>query len=188
MLISELMNENAQLDEITRPATLVNAGEILEKAGYKHIGKGFFAQVYSRTGSDYVLKLFRSTDRAYMAFVRTAMRTKNIHFPVFKGKMMRVNREYYAVRMEKLDKLFDRDAYSVDQAKEAVSTISLYLDDPTLSYNKRRMEELEKTQPGITEACNILKNMMETLWLRSDIGHNNLMLRGNVLVITDPVV
>lgn len=189
MKISELLNEDQQLDEITRPAGRYSAELVLKQAGYKKLGDGAFAAVYGKAGSQHVLKLFNSTDNAYREFVKLANSKPNPHFPVFRGKMMRVTDKYYAIRMEWLTPVPD------NRATEYVGDI--LTDYVRLQQGQRpyeiseeevnsEMRKLEKEQPGISEACKLIASGISKS-RTIDIHNENYMMRGPVLVITDPV-
>ena len=189
MRISELLTESEILDEISRPKRS-EAHNILMNAGYEMLGYGIFANVYAKPGENGVLKLFDSEDEAYQKFVYMAMSNPNPHFPKFKGKMMKITDEYYAIRMEKLTPLPD----TPDTASYA-KKISAYV---KLIQNKSGrirsdadelisdIDEIEKEQPGIKYACNMIGNRFKEEII--DIHNDNIMLRGNILVITDPVI
>ena len=183
MLISELINESVQLDEITRPNDLDNARNVLHNAGYLTLGSGSFAEVFYKpnSNSDYVLKLFKSMDTGYMAFIKLAQATKNIHFPIFRGKMMKITKHYYAIRIERLSEMpFN------DESTKISDLILGYVEFPKDPTFIERMRKLEKTQPGIIEACDILRMTMDRLDIQNDLHAGNMMMRGKTIVITDP--
>lgn len=183
MLISELINESVQLDEITRPNDLDKARNVLHNAGYLTLGSGSFAEVFYKpnSNSDYVLKLFKSIDTGYMAFINIAQASNNIHFPVFRGKMMKITEHYYAIRIEKLSEM--PDTIETDKITDLIAG---YVDSPNHQMIIERMKKLEKTQPGIIEACDILHVALNRLGIADDLHVGNFMLRGKTIVITDP--
>jgi len=169
---------------------MVKAEYLLLKAGYKRLGDGYFAKVYGRADADHVLKLFKSRDTAYMAFVNMVMKNPNPHFPAFKGKMMKVTNDYYAIRMERLTPLPDNTPLGPSFLLAAhmlkyilmVSGDEDYQDEVYADF----MEKLEDTQPGITQACDLIGNKLLPTYLL-DLHSANIMQRDNVIVITDPV-
>ena len=177
-----------QLDELTLPDTMRDAHYKLEQAGYDRIGEGIFAWIYSKPGADHVLKLFRSTDRAYMDFVKVVTVNPNIHFPKFKGKMMKVNDNYYAIRMEKLSETIDHGTAHILKAYINKGKYPKTYNGPKASttYAISQMNDLEKEQPGITTACDIIAKTLAPKYV-VDLHTENIMMRGNTLVIIDPV-
>jgi len=196
MHISEILTESLMLQELSIPPTMGKAIRILQDAGYEHMGAGNFAEVYRKPGDNHVIKLFGFSDLAYPKFVQLAQSTSNPHFPKFKGKLMKVTKDYYAVRMEKLNPITE-GAIPYSGIKMSSASLAYAINDYVrlkkgLGNNyipddkvKTIMEELELSQPGITEACDFIAGMTDVY---PDIHKNNLMLRGKTLVITDPVV
>jgi len=190
MRISELLTESEMLDEISRPSGRM-AQHILKKAGYTVLGSGSNADVYAKPNENTVLKLFNNEDTAYQDFVYLTISNPNPHFPKFKGKMMKVTDDYSAIRMERLTPLPDNY-----ETRLYATRISLYT---KLIQNKsgraanmnteeimRDIDEIEKEQPGIKYACAIIGNNLKKEII--DIHNENIMMRGNVLVITDPAI
>ena len=191
MRINELINESQVLDEITRPDTMGNAQSILLKAGYKQIGAGWYADVYAKPDADHILKLFSVTDTAYPKFVNMTIQNPNIHFPKFKGKMMKVNEHYYAVRMEKLTS-FGKTMDIVGEIEDYIYGYANYgkswpETDVRGKEVTEEMAQLEKTQPGITKACDLISKLIRSGLVGIDLHPGNLMMRGDTIVFTDPV-
>ena len=182
----EFLTESKVLNEITRPP-LIMAEYILFKAGYKRLDKNdaVFAQVYARPGADHVLKLFKSKDTAYMAFVDLVMKNKNIHFPVFKGRLIRVTNQYHAIQIERLT-----PAVEIPELGNPLTigrTMENYMSAAPDEYREKQMNMIEKYQPGIKAACDLIADKLTPTY-ELDLHGQNIMMRGNVLVITDPVM
>lgn len=188
MRITEILNESEILDEITRPVDMYDADEVLNNSGYEQIGRGHFAKIYAKRGSDHVLKLFASHDMSYPRFVNMTIQNPNTHFPQFKGKMMKITDTYYAIRMEKLSPI---SVNSLDQSilKLMREYINHQVDDSFRPFPRMEtMSRLEKMQPGITEACDGVAELLKQGGAISlDLHSGNVMKRGNTLVIIDPV-
>lgn len=188
MRITEIINESQVLDEITRPVDMYDANEVLNNSGYEQIGRGHFAKIYAKRGADHVLKLFASYDSAYIQFVNMTIQNPNIHFPKFKGKMMKITDTYYAIRMEKLSPL---SVNNLDQSilKLMKEYINHQVDDSFRPFPRMEtMSRLEKMQPGIIEACDVVAELLKQGGAISlDLHSGNIMKRGNTIVITDPV-
>ena len=192
MRINEIITESEVLDEITRPGQ-GKAEYMLEKAGYEKLGYGVSGVVYAKPGEDHVLKLFRSWDKSYKLFVNFTLQHPNIHYPKFKGKMMKITDEYYAIRMEKLTPItHDYDRLMVrtmkDYITQRIADNFREIDLDNAPWWVRDMEKLETKQPGITEVCEELAKFINETQAGLDLQPANVMLRGNTLVITDPVV
>jgi hypothetical protein len=193
MRLLDIISENEQIDEITRP-TMVRAEYLLLRAGYKRTGEGYFAKVYGRADADHVLKLFKARDTAYMAFVNMVIKNPNPHFPKFKGKMMRVTDDYYAIRMERLEPMPDKtelgDSMSI---AIKIERYMIYRNDPdsasspeAIADTENFMQILESSQPRIRRACDLVVDKLVPTYLL-DLHSANIMQRGAVMVLTDPI-
>lgn len=181
-VFEEELNETEVLGEITRPKTIDRASLMLYKAGYSKIGSGAYAEVYGKPGDNHVLKLFAHNDYAYQKFINMVIQNPNQHFPSFKGKMMKITPEYYAIRTELLDSL-------TGDYIDILAEIRHYIYD-CIEHGKSRMidiNKLEKMQPGIAEACDLLVKFIKGTTASLDLHKHNAMLRGNTIVFIDPV-
>ena len=193
MKIKEILTESEILDEISRPE-MSDAETILSNAGYENLGSGTFSSVHRKADSPHCLKLVYARDGGYRDFVRLAMQYPNPHFPKFKGKMMKITDNYYAIRMEVLE----RSWFLGDETEIMSNYIKFLRHQNNLSTQKvtplsdaeeinLKMNELEKSQPGITKACEILGTKSKpTSWV--DLHFGNAMMRGKTVVITDPFI
>ena len=190
MRINEILNESEVLDEITRPEDMGEAQAILEKAGYEKYGEGWYAAVYAKPGADHVLKLFSVRDRSYPKFVNMTIQRPNIHFPKFKGKMMKITNDYYAIRMEMLTR-FGEENQQLKQIRDYIYGYATY--GRSYSDNIRGQEvikgidQVEETQPDIKKACEFIADLIANGDVGLDLHKHNLMMRGNTIVFTDPV-
>ena len=163
----------------------MDARDILRRAGYKQLGSGTFAYVYAKQDAPNCLKLFVAKDTAYIEFINLAMSNPNPHFPKFKGKLMKITNHYYAIQMERLSPIdyveMRTMMYAIDNY-----TSDIYYSGKASDASLANMEEVEKKQPGITKACEAIATTI-TRGRSLDMHRGNFMMRGNVLVITDPV-
>ena len=185
------LTESEMLDEISRPPSRYEAEHVLKQAGYKKLGQGVYADVYAKPNENTVLKLFNNEDTAYQDFVYVTISNPNPHFPKFKGKMMKVTDDYSAIRMERLTPLPDNSETAAYAKKISHYTTIMQskagraarMDTEEIM---RDIDEIEKDQPGIKYACAIIGHNLKGEII--DIHNENIMMRGNVLVITDPVI
>lgn len=188
MRISDLLEDFYMLDEITRPANMSDAKEILIKAGYDLVGSGLYANVFIRPGEDSVLKLFNAEDNAYIAFYNLVRNNNNTHFPKFKGRLMKITGWYYAARIEKLEPLppsfHGYNTFALMLTIHAL--LNNRLNNRKISNTERQMVEfIRNYQPGFLEALQYLHKTLGQQH-RLDIHPGNVMLRGDTMVITDP--
>ena len=189
MRISEILTESV-INEVTRP-DIDAAKEILTKAGYKMIGGGFESLVFQRPGDPYVLKLIDAYATAYFDFIKLSQSTNNIHFPKFKGQLINVLPGYYlAIRMEPLTPY--KGEYKTISALEryAVQFQRANGDESKMNPDVvQQINDVEVVQPGIKKACQLIAmHLFAKEHYESDMAAQNTMMRGNTIVITDPVM
>ena len=146
-----------------------DANDILTKAGYRLIGAGSAADVYHKPGGQFVLKLFKASDQAYIHYLNLITTVKNPHFPVVKGKPMKITSSYYGVQLELLQPL-------------------------PFETEERIFREIDWDHPENVpgELGVALRLIHEHVFRQSgvlpDIGFGNIMWRGQTLVIVDPAM
>ena len=198
MKIHELFTES-DLQEVTRPS-LTQAHRRLHQAGYFKLGEGYFASVFYREGESSVLKLFSNRDLGYIDFIRLVNENTNVHFPKFTrlAKSVKITDDYSAIRMEFLKPLPVSTVYgSSEQLGEILHRYTFKLKtgstdhgtngyvDPAIDIDQF-MLNLEKAQPGIIQACELIaKSTRSASYI--DLSEENIMFRGSTLVITDPL-
>jgi len=176
-----------RIDELNRPLNQEAATLILKNGGWENTASGYYGDIYTKPGANYVLKLFDTRDRAYTAFVNLVLVNPNPHFPKFIGKPIKVTPRYYAIRMEIL------------QNVEKVSGVSLgtYIHFKTNgipsnpnaifhTYYEDTMDYLDK-HPSLKDALDlIIDNLIPQF--SSDLHWDNIMARPDgTWVIIDPV-
>lgn len=180
MRISELLTESEMLGELSRPPQ-TEAEQKLIAAGYEKIGSGSWGNVFSKPGDPLVLKLFHPGDQAYTDFVSLAMQNQNNpHFPKFHGKMIKVTDDYNAIRMERLTPNKSREL------TELLEDYLLVLDGSSEYVSRLKLWPLLLKNPKLKKACTLIaKKLLNTHYL--DLQPENIMMRGNTIVFTDPV-
>lgn len=179
-----------RLTEFTRPNTRGLAGYELKQRGYEKLGKGAYASIWAKPGENTIVKLFDNDDVPYQKYISLISSNPNDHFPKLKGKIVKINSKYNAIRMEKLEPISDSDFMKLGLGP--VYHYLNYLKDPNISplsdENKQdvltKIDQLESDQPGIKKAFEILAKNFKSF----DIKPDNFMLRGNIIVIIDPVL
>ena len=76
--------------------------KVLAEYGFKQIGKGSFASVYSNPKYPYVLKVFRKDDGYVKWFNFCRQHQGNPLIPIIRGKVVKITEMFFAVRLEKL--------------------------------------------------------------------------------------
>lgn len=153
----------------------------LENLGYKkyHLGNGIFGSVYARPEDDFVVKIFQP-DRGYKRYLNymQANRT-NPYVPKLRGKPIKLPNGFTLVRIEKLDRIDSQ----------------LYNEIWFLLYKKKDIaypvvrKKFEEKYPQFINLLDELQQMSDNDGnMAVDLHAGNIMMRGNLPVITDPFV
>ena len=170
------------LTELEFPTKLGDAEQRLIDAGYLVLGRGQTGVVYQKPNAPYVLKLFDARDTAYATFVKAAKSNPNPHFPVFKGNIIKVTDSYLAVRTELLQPSSGRN-----EEIELIDRYIIGIRDYGYS-NQENLDYMDK-HPDMKVAANIIVNILKRNIgkFMCDIHQPNVMMRGSVMVLTDPI-
>jgi len=196
-------SKSRRLDELYIPSSIEEAGEILKKYGYRRIGQdSYYGMVFHKKGEKSVLKLFTKQDHAYREFVSIAIRHRdNPHFPRFSRQVVQIKgTEYDAIKTELLSEgnkkekaivchmffimhtIFAKGKY--DFNSKLKSHVGAKTPEEYEAFYKKWVAD----NPSLTEAFDIiLFNFIDNEKARIDIHEDNLMMRGNTVVIIDPV-
>lgn len=159
--------------------------------GFKKIGMGAYAHVFTHPNLNYVLKVY--IDKAYEEWVKICQTTLrgNPNIPVFRGKPFKVG-PFTIIRMEKLTPFkglaFEQDNYRlIDQVVRYSKNkpLDTILNNKNLFDDEERAFITEPTRLAVVKAIiNFLKKHPE---FKSDLHQANFMIRGDQLVIIDPI-
>jgi hypothetical protein len=142
----------------------INLDEYMSKYGFRALGSGKYASVYGNERYPYVIKVFQK-DSAYLRWIKFSLANKNNPYvPKIKGKVVKITPLVYAIRLEKLSPTFMSGEFA-DEYQQWMRDNSHQAQDP-----------------NIQEILNFFANNKKLLDLHSE----NVMKRGNQLVIIDP--
>lgn len=104
-IISELRGIKGDVAHLEPDAGHDSWEKLLAQHGFKAIGQGANAQVYSNIKLPYVLKVFTNADTAYQQWVKYCKGPLlgNPYVPVFRGGIVRLTPDAMATRMETLE-------------------------------------------------------------------------------------
>jgi hypothetical protein len=210
MKIHELLSEaNNIVSEITLPdfrKDVAGRGENsaekkLTNWGYEKVGSGTYADVYTKPGTDKVLKVFDDEDRGYLQFIRFIKKNPNPHYPVFLSKLTKVSDWIYAIRIEKLTPIGGNyHGASKQDLSETLRRMTRFnnwdemIADAAAREGENNQPEIiellkyfQKTQPGLLDAVRLLYSNAKKK-TDVDLHDENIMLRGDTIVISDPWV
>jgi predicted O-linked N-acetylglucosamine transferase (SPINDLY family) len=204
------------IKEYTDKQTLIDLKNQLTAAGYKSIGKGIDAIVFTKKDDTDVVKVFigekdRKTDSAAAGFLAMAKFSKenpNIHLPKFGPIEKRKfgTEELYQVNMEKLHKLNDLEwtlVYAMTRAamynqsyEDVIKTLENHGSKALPKYQTEVQKEKKKLLQLAEKNKNLfsLMQQLHTISKDSDLefdllneqGHNVMKRKDGTLVIVDP--
>lgn len=178
--------------------------EFLRNSKYSvnKLGQGEFGIVFSRPNSDHVYKVFTTSDKGYLSFLKYAKKNQgNPHLPRIYGGLMKAimplnnqRKDWYIVRLENLqeiDEIFpDEISMKMYLAfKPHLAGLSPITDPKEPGYNdpKQRALRLQQEYPQLTKVLDwIYDNEDEDAGMLIDLHSENIMRRGNTVVIIDP--
>jgi hypothetical protein len=147
--------------------------------GFTRLGEGAFAAVYEKPGYPWVFKVFHG-DPAYLDFLQYALKHQNNpHVPRFKGRPFKITHNTYAIRMEKLSHEFK----NID---DIMNLINRWKSGPLTAAQEEYLRDVN--MPQMIPLLNDLKNLAKARRHMLDIHKGNVMARGDILVIVDPLV
>ena len=149
----------------------------LEAGGFKKyvIGTGLYSSVLSRPDLNYVVKIFYR-DPGYEAYLKYMTKYQNNpHVPKMRGKVLSVGPRFKVVRLEKLT--------PIDKTDRRQKRLLWYIQD-YLENNKHNRYMVSLDMPDILP---VLDDIMTHTPSNIDLHDGNVMFRGSVPVITDPL-
>ena len=153
----------------------------LAELNWHSVGSGMYATVFSNPTKPYVLKIFQE-DYGYESYINIIHKNKgNPHVPVLYGKGMpvKITPKVSAIRMEKLQPITEKAIASYlapDYEYNFSATIEDIFSEENEEYLMTNFPDLYKLEKQIARS--------NANW---DMHEGNVMLRGNVMVIIDPL-
>jgi len=171
-----------KIREITRPE-MDDAKPLLYKAGWNFLGSGAYADVFEKPGVNYILKLFEDRDNGYKRYLSLISQRRNKHFPILRGRPMKINSVYWAVRMEKLQPINSTTDWEVVANGERYLRI---LESGSHEYTGF-VQQYVASYPDMAQALELILRFVIVGGSYLDLGYNNVMKRlDGTLVIIDP--
>lgn len=158
----------------------------LANLGWTLLGTGHYALVYGNPKYNYVLKVFSAENSDWIKYFNYIRQNQDNPFvPRIKGGLVKLSDTAYAMRMEKLTPLTGYHDPIVRR----------YIDPETYTRHSD-VDDIftDENRPFLLENYPQLLKLWEDIWEVAaqskgnyDIHEENIMKRGNTLVITDPV-
>lgn len=194
MKIAELTGyRNHPIYKIAQNSMSVYRFELnMKEQGYKkHIlGSGLYGVVFEKPGTNFVYKLFDVNDDGYKAYLNFARGNQNnIHVPrVSKPIRLKIGDiDAYLVKLERLSETDLSNSVHEEQYKKIIAILNslrqIKTPNPMHSSAMKYLQKLDKTDPDLVS---ILEEIDEMSPSEMDMHPGNVMMRGNVPVITDP--
>jgi hypothetical protein len=161
----------------------------MDTYGFKHLGTGSYGSAYEHPSYPWIYKVFKHDD-AYLQFYKYFKKHQNNpNLPKRLGPIIKIGPDSYAVKLEKLRPISPGEWNIVDKILETFQEYFISLNyDPDYEMTsdvKRMMQQY----PGMYEIANALfySNVFSSN-AYPDLHSGNVMMRGNVPVIIDPLV
>ena len=138
--------------------------DAMKKYGFTKLGSGKYASVYGHPKYDYVLKIFMK-DSAYLKWIEFVQKNKsNPYIPKIRGKVVKITPTFYAIRLEKLSRFTSGGKFMKDFSEW------------------ERNPSFKSDDKDIQDILDYFAKHKKLL----DLHGENMMMRGNQLVIIDP--
>ena len=164
-------------DYIERRNQMSNFTIELTKHGFNKVGSGSFGIVYEKPGYPWLFKIFH-IDPAYLEFLKWAIKNQsNPYIPKIKGKILKINNDTFAVRMEKLQRFNDTGNEKLELFYNKLLDLGYF------GFTDEVRDWFDRNFPGFSDIIDALKKSK----FKIDIHTGNIMMRGEVPVIIDPL-
>lgn len=195
MKLNELIGIRNPIAGATGYIGHMDIDDFMRQSGFDQIGSGSRATVWGRDNLNYVIKIFDDDDFGYIAFLRYALQHPDIpYLPKIIGKpkqLTKLGPRFWFVRMEKLTPSSDDVYYLISDTIRSVRTHTGFKDTYAERYAEmQRSNELTQQQyPGLIQIITDLDAICEKSNGRFgfDMVSENVMMRGSVPVLTDPL-
>lgn len=161
--------------------------------GFHRLGSGQFAGVYGHPTYPYVIRIFAKGDEGYIKWLKFCLAHQGNRFiPKFKGKPVQAAPSLYVVRMERLKPIPSSQEDDIRTLSWVISHYSLMMDpDQYAQYTEETRLAIERLFPDFrTDAdlkeIGLFMSPENNRDVVEDIHDENVMLRGEQMVITDP--
>lgn len=182
-ILTELRGIKGDVAQLEPDAGHDSWEKLLAQHGFQPIGRGYHGQVYSNPKLSYVLKVFTNQDTAYQDWVRDCQGPLlgNPYVPVFRGKIVRLNSDAMATRMELLQPASLKQLDLARQIQSMLLTSKREQRDWTTTPLAKQMDDNLFEAIGYIQATAVRKKYM------LDLRGANVMQRAGQLVIIDPL-
>ena len=155
---------------------------MFKQRGFRQIGRGSYAAVFSNGKN--VIKVYRE-DHAYETFIEYVRLHPSIHFPrIVSAPQPLKGTDLTMVRLERLTPLDSQ----VGDDIEAIMSIPDWQEKGLGELSDHAQTAIVKRNLDMFRTLAALMNFAFDSLLFTDIQPHNFMMRGNVIVITDPLV
>lgn len=174
----------------------------LARKGYRlqSLGDGLYSQVFAKPGGKYVYKLFTVKDTGYLEYLKYAMANQyNPHVPRIFGKPIKIEmpgnrdhthgQQFLIVKLERLKEYYNGNP--TPDINVIMDVMDWLHDSKTKKTMSRKQHDLaqsvKKNYPDLFKILEWLYELQRATGKNPDLHTGNVMLRGNTVVITDPL-
>lgn len=151
--------------------------DLFDEFGFKNVGRGKYATVFANPKYPYAIKLFMK-DTAYLKYLHWVMKNQRNKFvPKVRGKVIKINDTFMAVRIEKLEDFYQNSTRDLMRAFE-----EMCLDPEDFIEGYSQFKEIPNDDKDAIDLCKFLISNRNLL----DIHSGNIMSRKKQPVLVDP--
>lgn len=182
MKIDELVGykQKPEFQAVKDSPVMASLQRKFDDLGYKQyeLGSGLYGTVWARPEDNFVIKIF-VPDEGYSNYLQYMQsNTQNPYVPKMRGKPVKLPNGFTLVRLEKLKRI-DKDLYIQIR----------YFMKSNVDYDadmRKQRKEFEDKYPQFLNFMDELRVFAKNRGLSTDLHGGNIMMRGNLPVVTDP--
>lgn len=169
-----------------RIGSLVNFQKYLMKNGFTPEGSGQGGAAFTHPTYPWVFKIF-THDPAYLDFFKYAKQHQNNPaIPKLKGNIIKINDNTFVVRMEKLEKIYDKQNLKVIKFFRNISDLEEWTQAEKLY--PTMFDEIKQNYPNFYQVIYDMIHNYPHYVLDMHTGNAMTRVSDGTLVVTDPIV
>jgi hypothetical protein len=152
--------------------------ELFSKYGFVNVGDGKYGTVFVNSKYPYAVKVFMK-DTAYLKFIQFVLKNQsNPYVPKIRGKVVKINDMFMAIRMEKLS-----PSHTIGKDIALKEFVEMIQDPEYFLQGKLNLITIHNEDKHAINLCKFLLANENLL----DIHLGNIMMRRNQPVLIDPL-
>ena len=181
---NQTFQPNPANDVTTRKDQLKQWHHYMTQNGFTKLGSGSFAGVYEHPNYPWIFKVFNN-DPAYLYYLKYAKNNQqNPAVPKIKGNIIKINDNTFAIRTEKLSPAPPELIHDVNNLAYYIAQV--FANNPA-NITKDAIQQIKSAKKPYPNIYKVLNDLATSTSFTFDIYGDNIMMRGNIPVLTDPI-